>query len=40
MGDLLTSTIAELGENMVIRRFTRYMVGDDIAGEKKTEAAE
>ena len=27
--DLLTSKIAELGENMVIRRFTRYMVGED-----------
>lgn len=28
--DLLTSKIAELGENMVIRRFTRYMVGEDL----------
>jgi len=27
--DLLNSKIAELGENMVIRRFTRYMVGED-----------
>jgi len=28
--DLLTAKIAELGENMVIRRFTRYMVGEDL----------
>ena len=28
--DLLTSKIAELGENMIIRRFTRYMVGEDL----------
>jgi len=27
--DLINSKIAELGENMVIRRFTRYMVGED-----------
>jgi len=40
VGDLLKSKIAELGENMVIRRFTRYMVGEEIAGEKKAEAAE
>ncbi len=26
--DLLNSKIAELGENMIIRRFTRYMVGE------------
>jgi elongation factor Ts len=30
--DLLQSKIAELGENMIIRRFTRYMVGEDLAG--------
>ena len=29
--DLVNSKIAELGENMVIRRFTRYMVGEDSA---------
>ncbi|GAB4174789.1 MAG: translation elongation factor Ts [Terrimicrobiaceae bacterium] len=29
--DLLSSKIAELGENIVIRRFTRYMVGEDLA---------
>ena len=27
--DLVTSKITELGENIVIRRFTRYMVGED-----------
>ena len=26
--DLVTSKITELGENIVIRRFTRYMVGE------------
>jgi elongation factor Ts len=31
MGDLLKSKIAELGENIVIRRFTRYMVGEEVA---------
>jgi elongation factor Ts len=29
--DLVNSKISELGENIVIRRFTRYMVGEDIA---------
>jgi elongation factor Ts len=28
--DLLNSKIAELGENIVIRRFTRYLVGEDL----------
>lgn len=28
--DLANSKIAELGENIVIRRFTRYMVGEDL----------
>ncbi len=28
--DLLTALIATLGENIVIRRFTRYMVGEEI----------
>ncbi|HEX4086382.1 MAG TPA: translation elongation factor Ts [Chthoniobacteraceae bacterium] len=28
--DLLNSKITELGENMIIRRFTRYLVGEDI----------
>jgi elongation factor Ts len=30
VSDLIASKIAELGENMVIRRFTRYMVGEDL----------
>ena len=29
--DLVKSKISELGENIVIRRFTRYMVGEDVA---------
>lgn len=29
--DLVKSKIAELGENIVIRRFTRYSVGEDLA---------
>lgn len=28
--DLLTQKISELGENLVIRRFTRYMVGENL----------
>ena len=28
--DLLKSKIAELGENLVIRRFVRYAVGEEI----------
>lgn len=28
--DFLNSKIAELGENLIIRRFTRYMVGEDL----------
>lgn len=35
--ELLKSKIAELGENMVIRRFTRYMVGEVIEGEKTAQ---
>jgi len=31
--DLVNSKIAELGENIVIRRFTRYMVGEDLDGD-------
>lgn len=31
--DLVNSKIAELGENIVIRRFTRYMVGDEQPGD-------
>jgi elongation factor Ts len=32
---LLNEKIAKIGENLVIRRFTRYAVGEGI--EKKTE---
>jgi elongation factor Ts len=31
--DLVAAKIAELGENIVIRRFTRYAVGEDLDGE-------
>ena len=31
VGELVASKIAELGENIVIRRFTRYVVGEEIA---------
>jgi elongation factor Ts len=31
--DLLSSKISELGENIVIRRFTRYLVGEPLANE-------
>src|SRR5213595_2022210 len=31
--DLLSSKIAELGENIVIRRFTRYLVGEPLSSE-------
>jgi elongation factor Ts len=32
--DLVSAKIAELGENIVIRRFTRYAVGEELDGEK------
>ena len=38
--DLVKSKISELGENIVIRRFTRYMVGEQIASEQAPAAAE
>ena len=38
--DLVKSKIAELGENIVIRRFTRYMVGEQVAGEQASVPAE
>src|ERR1043166_4498614 len=31
--DLLSSKIAELGENIIVRRFTRYLVGEPLANE-------
>jgi elongation factor Ts len=33
INDLVKSKIAELGENMVIRRFTRYLVGEPVPDE-------
>jgi len=40
INDLVKSKIAELGENIVIRRFTRYQVGEAIAdAPAKTESA-
>jgi elongation factor Ts len=33
INDLVKSKIAELGENIVIRRFTRYLVGEPLANE-------
>jgi len=35
---LVKSKIAELGENIVIRRFTRYMVGEELSGQKAPAA--
>ena len=40
IADLVKSKIAELGENIVIRRFTRYMVGEEIGTEKAAAAPE
>ena len=36
--DLVSAKIAELGENIVIRRFTRYAVGEDLEGEASSAA--
>ena len=33
IGDLLKAKIAELGENIVIRRFTRYLMGEPLEAE-------
>ena len=33
INDLLNSKIAELGENIVIRRFTRFQVGETLPGQ-------
>ncbi len=38
--DLVKSKIAELGENIVIRRFNRYMVGEELGTEKAAAAPE
>jgi elongation factor Ts len=34
--DLVSAKIAELGENIVIRRFSRYAVGEDLEGDAGT----
>ena len=36
IGDLLKTKIAELGENIVIRRFTRYLMGEPLESEAAT----
>jgi elongation factor Ts len=36
IGDLLKAKIAELGENIVIRRFTRYLMGEPVESEAGT----
>lgn len=38
--ELVTGKIAELGENIVIRRFTRYLVGEPLANEASLASAE
>ncbi len=38
VSDLVKSKIAELGENIVIRRFTRYMVGETVTGDSAESA--
>ncbi len=35
--DIVNQKIAELGENILIRRFVRYMVGESLPGEEETE---
>ena len=37
--DLIGAKITELGENIVVRRFVRYMVGEDLGAEVATEEA-
>ena len=38
INDLLTGKIAELGENIVIRRFTRFQVGETLPGQAPAAA--
>jgi elongation factor Ts len=38
--DLVSSKIAELGENIVVRRFTRYAVGEDVGADQGALAEE
>jgi elongation factor Ts len=40
IGDLVKSKIAELGENLVVRRFVRYAVGEDLGTPAPAAAAE
>jgi elongation factor Ts len=37
INDLLAAKIAELGENMIIRRFTRFQVGETLPGQAAAE---
>ncbi|HEV3486343.1 MAG TPA: elongation factor Ts, partial [Vicinamibacterales bacterium] len=34
VGDLVTDAIARIGENIVVRRFVRYQLGEERAGEQ------
>jgi len=38
--ELVSSKIAELGENIVVRRFTRYAVGEDVGVDRSPPAEE
>lgn len=38
--DFVKSKIAELGENIIVRRFVRYMVGEELAGDESQKEAE
>ena len=38
INDLLNAKIAELGENIVIRRFTRFQVGETLDGQSAAPA--
>jgi elongation factor Ts len=38
INDLLTAKIQELGENILIRRFTRFQVGESLGGTAATES--
>src|SRR5919202_411989 len=38
--ELVASKISELGENMVIRRFTRYLVGEPLGSDATSSASE
>lgn len=34
VGELVTDAIARIGENIVVRRFTRYQLGEDLSGDQ------